>query len=58
MRDRWVQHRAQSGVESRWRRAAALYFGNEDVESTFVETLKTGPSKKTGPQGSRARRSS
>jgi len=46
MRDEWVRHRAQSGVEDRWRKATALYFGDETQDSTFVETLKVGPAKK------------
>lgn len=46
MRDDWIRHRAQSGVESRWRRAAKLYFGEGEQESEFVETLKTGPTPK------------
>ncbi len=51
MRDEWVLHRAQSGVEDRWRRARALYIGDEAAsdDNWLTETLKTGPSPKAGP---------
>jgi len=44
MRDRWVQHRAASGVETRWRKASDLYLGGQEGRSSnFEETLKSGP---------------
>lgn len=57
MRDEWVQYRAQSGVEDRWRRANALYHGDEREVTAFVETLKTGPAaqKLKGQQAHRSR---
>lgn len=56
MRDRWVQHRALSGVEKRWRRAAQLYWG-EHTESTgeFENTLKNGPPARKVTDGQRSR---
>lgn len=56
MRDEWVQHKAQSGVESRMRRANDLYLGRDAQDDTgFVDTLKNGPpnQKKTGAARSR-----
>lgn len=51
-RDEWVRYRASTGVEDRWRRCALLYSGQDAPDSTFVETLKTGPmpQKKGGEQ--------
>jgi hypothetical protein len=56
LRDRWVQHRAQSGVETRWRRATELYFG-EDMNDTnqFENTLKNGPPARKVVDGNRSR---
>lgn len=47
-RDRWVQYRANSGVETRWRRNKALYDGDADLQrdDTFEETLRSGPPKR------------
>lgn len=42
-RDDWVQYRAQSGVESRWKKARQMYFGMEEAESALRETLTVGP---------------
>jgi len=42
-RDEWVRHRASTGVEERWRRANALYHGEENSDTLFVDTLKNGP---------------
>lgn len=56
MRDDWVQHRAQSGVESRMRRANDLYLGRDASDDVgFVDTLKNGPpnQKKAGAPRSR-----
>jgi len=56
MRDEWVLHRAQSGVESRWKKAAALYWGddNEMQMSSLENTLRNGPTaKKAEPERSR-----
>ena len=48
MRDDWVLHRSQSGVESRWRKATAMYWGEaDDVQMTPMEdTLRNGPRKR------------
>lgn len=56
LRDEWVVHRANSGVEERWRRANELYYGDQDEEvNRFVETLKVGPrvNKASTPNRSR-----
>ena len=56
MRDKWVQHRAMSDVEKRWRRNAQLYFG-ERTESTgeFENTLRNGPPARKVTDGNRSR---
>lgn len=56
LRDEWVQHRATSGVERRWRRAAQLYWG-EKTESTgeFENTLRNGPPARKAQDGNRSR---
>ena len=56
MRDRWVQHRAQSDVEKRWRKNAQLYFG-EHTNSTgeFENTLRNGPPERKAADGNRSR---
>ena len=56
MRDQWVQHRATSDVEKRWRRNAQLYFG-ERTESTgeFENTLRNGPPARKAVDGNRSR---
>lgn len=57
-RDEWVKYRANSGVESRWRNAQALYLGEESaaVDSAFVDSLKNGPSSKgKGQQANRSK---
>lgn len=56
MRDQWVQHRATSNVEKRWRRAAQLYWG-EKTESTgeFENTLRNGPPARKAQDGNRSR---
>lgn len=48
MRDRWVQHRANSGVEARWRDATALYYGDhEEATTSELKTiLREGPPAK------------
>lgn len=57
-RDEWVKHRANSGVEVRWRSAQALYLGDEpaNAESSMVSTLKDGPTikKKSGVTAQRS----
>ena len=53
LRDDWVRHRAQSGVEDRWLKAQRLYQSEDGVtESALVDTLKNGPAtrKKTQPR--------
>ena len=56
MRDKWVQHRATTDVERRWRRSAQLYFG-ERTESTgeFENTLRNGPPARKVADGNRSR---
>lgn len=56
MRDEWVQHRATSDVEKRWRRNTQLYFG-ERTESTgeFENTLRNGPPARKAADGNRSR---
>ena len=56
MRDEWVQHRATSNVEKRWRKAAQLYWG-EKTESTgeFENTLRNGPPARKAQDGNRSR---
>lgn len=56
MRDKWVQHRAQCGVETRWRKAAELYYGDEDKRSgMFEHTLRDGPPERKVQDGNRSR---
>jgi len=55
LRDRWVQHRAQSGVEERWRMATALYFGREREMGEFENTLRNGPPARKVADGNRSR---
>jgi hypothetical protein len=56
LRDKWVQHRATTDVERRWRRNAQLYFG-ERTESTgeFENTLRNGPPARKVTDGNRSR---
>lgn len=56
MRDDWVEHRATSDVEKRWRKSAQLYFG-EKTESTgeFENTLRNGPPARKVADGNRSR---
>lgn len=45
-RDKWVQFRASSGIEEKWKKWEAMYRGTyeEDTElNAFVNTLKNGP---------------
>lgn len=57
MRDEWVQHRAQSGVERQWRRASSLYFGRREDErdSDLERTLREGPRPKTSAEPLRSK---
>ena len=56
MRDKWVQHRAQSGVERRWRRATELYYGErEQADNGFESTLRNGPPARKVQDGNRSR---
>lgn len=44
MRNEWAQHRAQSGVEQRWRTASALYYGDSETgQMSLRDTLTNGP---------------
>lgn len=56
MRDKWVQHRATTGVERRWRNNAQLYFG-EKTNSTgeFENTLRNGPPARKVTDGNRSK---
>lgn len=56
MRDEWVQYRAMSDVEKRWRRNTQLYFG-ERTNSTgeFENTLRNGPPARKAADGNRSR---
>lgn len=49
-RDEWVRWRAQTGVESRWRRAQAMYDGKDpDAHETgLADTLANGPRVRAG----------
>lgn len=55
MRDEWVRHRAQCGVETRWRKAAALYEGRDATdEATGLESvLRNGPGKRSAARRSK-----
>jgi hypothetical protein len=56
LRDKWVQHRAQSGVENRWRKATDLYFGEKDkAQSEFENTLRNGPPARKSVDGNRSK---
>jgi len=56
MRDKWVQHRNQCGVETRWRKASELYFGEEDKRAgMFEDTLRNGPPQRKVQDGNRSR---
>lgn len=55
MRDQWVRHRAQSGVEARWRKAKVLYEGAQArAEAAFLETLRVGAARRM-PEQQRSR---
>lgn len=56
MRDKWVQHRAMSDVEKRWRKNTQLYYG-EHTNSTgeFENTLRNGPPARKVTDGNRSR---
>jgi hypothetical protein len=56
MRDKWVEHRATSDVEKRWRRNAQLYFGNSNnATGEFENTLRNGPPARKMTDGNRSR---
>ena len=56
MRDKWVQHRATTDVERRWRRNAQLYFGERSESSGELEnTLRNGPPARKVTDGNRSR---
>ncbi len=50
-RDDWVQYRAQSGVETRWKKARQMYFGMEEGGNALVETLTVGPRPRGSEDG-------
>ena len=56
LRDTWVQHRTNSGVETRWRKSNELYHG-ESAErgGEFERTLRDGPTIKKNSQAGRSR---
>jgi len=48
-RDRWVQFRASSGIEDKWKKWEAMYNGTHEEDNelnAFVHTLKNGPSQR------------
>lgn len=55
MRDQWISHRSQSGIEHRWRKARELYFGVESSQDALRDTLENGPSRKTAQKAVRSR---
>jgi hypothetical protein len=56
MRDAWVRHRSQTGVERRWRKNNALYFGEQEENiSEFEKTLKEGPTARKTADGNRSK---
>lgn len=56
MRDDWVQYRATSDVEKRWRKNAQLYFGNDNNSTgEFENTLRNGPPARKAADGNRSR---
>ena len=57
-RDEWVRVRAQSGIETDWRKAEALYDGedvSEDGSMGLEDTLRNGPASRSRPAGNRSR---
>lgn len=58
-RDEWVAARANSGIESDWRRAETLYEGGDvsDGEGGLEDTLKNGPAPRGGKAAAGAPRS-
>jgi hypothetical protein len=56
MRDDWVEHRARSDVEKRWRKNAQLYFGEHNNSTgEFENTLRNGPPARKMVEGNRSR---
>lgn len=56
MRDKWVQHRAVSSVEKRWRKSAQLYWGDHNsTTGEFENTLRNGPPARKVTDGNRSR---
>jgi len=56
MRDKWVQYRAVSGVEKRWRKSAQLYWGDHNsTTGEFENTLRNGPPARKVTDGNRSR---
>jgi hypothetical protein len=56
MRDEWVQYRATSDVEKRWRKNAQLYFGDHNNSTgEFENTLRNGPPARKAVDGNRSR---
>jgi len=56
MRDDWVQYRATSDVEKRWRKNAQLYFGDRNNSTgEFENTLRNGPPARKAADGNRSR---
>ncbi len=57
-RDEWVRARAQSGIETDWRKAEALYDGedvSEDGSMGLEDALRNGPASRSRPAGNRSR---
>lgn len=56
MRDDWVEYRARSDVEKRWRKNAQLYFGNHNNSTgEFENTLRNGPPARKMVEGNRSK---
>lgn len=57
MRNRWMEYRRNSGVEQRWRKASALYFGIdlEQSKTELEDVLKNGPSRRSRAKPNRSR---
>lgn len=57
-RDEWVAYRSTLGVEEQWQKSTDLYFGRDTPDTSFIETLKTGPAaqkSRDGAEGPRSR---
>lgn len=56
LRDEWVQYRATTNIEKRWRRSAQLYWGEHNsTTGEFENTLRNGPPARKVTDGNRSR---